>query len=227
MPAGKPERLDHRGCDQTAAPRGRAVRSLGARNLLTFLMLLGPGLIVMEAGNDAGAVSTYVQAGAQYGTHLLWILIVLLPMSYFVQEMVVRLGIATGQGHATMIYKRFGRWWGSLLLITGLTCPFCLTVSFTGAAQESPLPESSTDAQMQTWNWHVQNTDVVQGDPGFPAKYSGPQSLNSRGEAQETTSLDLFAGVRLWRGAEAHVDGLMWGGLRPEQNIWHRGISQR
>ena len=107
-------------------PRGRAVRSIGARNLLTFLMVFGPGLIVMEADNDAGAVSTYVQAGAQYGTHLLWILIVLLPITYFVQEMVVRLGIATGQGHATMIYKRFGNWWGlfslfDLLLINFLT----------------------------------------------------------------------------------------------------------
>src|ERR1700752_739369 len=90
---------------------GRLVRSKGARNLLTFLMVFGPGLIVMEADNDAGAVSTYVQAGAQYGTHLLWLLALLLPISYFVQEMVVRLGIATGQGHATMIYRRFGKWW--------------------------------------------------------------------------------------------------------------------
>jgi Mn2+/Fe2+ NRAMP family transporter len=89
--------------EQTVPPRGRAVSSPWARNLLTFLMVFGPGLIVMEADNDAGAVSTYVQAGAQYGTHLLWILIVLLPMTYFVQEMVVRLGIATGQGHAAMI----------------------------------------------------------------------------------------------------------------------------
>ena len=93
-------------------PRGVVVRNPRMRNLLSFLMVFGPGLIVMEADNDAGAVSTYVQAGAQYGTHLLWILIVLLPMTYFVQEMVVRLGIATGQGHATMIYKRFGDWWG-------------------------------------------------------------------------------------------------------------------
>jgi Mn2+/Fe2+ NRAMP family transporter len=89
-------------------------------------MVFGPGLIVMEADNDAGAVSTYVQAGAQYGTHLLWILIMLLPMTYFVQEMVVRLGIATGQGHAAMIYHRFGSWWGrfslfDLLLINFLT----------------------------------------------------------------------------------------------------------
>ena len=93
---------------------------------LTFLMVFGPGLIVMEADNDAGAVSTYVQAGAQYGTHLLWLLLLLLPITYFVQEMVVRLGIATGQGHAAMIYRRFGKWWGcfslaDLLLVNFLT----------------------------------------------------------------------------------------------------------
>jgi len=93
---------------------------------LTFLMVFGPGLIVMEADNDAGAVATYVQAGAQYGTHLLWLLLLLLPICYFVQEMVVRLGIATGQGHAAMIYRRFGKWWGhfslaDLLLVNFLT----------------------------------------------------------------------------------------------------------
>jgi len=53
----------------TAAPRrGVVVRNRWARNLLSFLVVFGPGLIVMEADNDAGAVSTYVQAGALYGT---------------------------------------------------------------------------------------------------------------------------------------------------------------
>ena len=63
-------------------------------------MVFGPGLIVMEADNDAGAVSTYIQAGTQYGTCLLWLLLLLLPVTYFIQEMVVRLGIVTGKGHA-------------------------------------------------------------------------------------------------------------------------------
>jgi Mn2+/Fe2+ NRAMP family transporter len=97
--------------------RGKVVRSKWARNVLTFLMVLGPGLIVMEADNDAGAVSTYVQAGAQYGTRLLWLLLLLLPVTYFIQEMVVRLGIATGRGHAAMIYQRFGKWWGVFSLL--------------------------------------------------------------------------------------------------------------
>jgi Mn2+/Fe2+ NRAMP family transporter len=80
----------------------------------------------MVADNDAGAVSTYTQAGAQYGTSLLWVLLLLLPVTYFVQEMVARLGIATGQRHAAMIYQRFGKWWSrfslaDLLLLNFLT----------------------------------------------------------------------------------------------------------
>ena len=105
------------GVADVSAVHGRVVRSRWARDLLTFLMVFGPGLIVMVADNDAGAVSTYSQAGAQYGTSLLWILLLLLPVTYFVQEMVVRLGIATGQGHAAMIYKRFGKWWGLFSLV--------------------------------------------------------------------------------------------------------------
>src|SRR3984893_18510198 len=97
--------------------RGRVVKSKWTRDLLTFLMVFGPGLIVMVADNDAGAVSTYSQAGAQYGIHLLWVILLLLPVTYFIQEMVVRLGIATGKGHAAMIYQRFGKWWGLFSLI--------------------------------------------------------------------------------------------------------------
>jgi Mn2+/Fe2+ NRAMP family transporter len=97
--------------------RGRVVQKKWLYSLLTFLTVFGPGLIVMEADNDAGAVSTYVQAGAQYGTRLLWILLLLLPVTYFIQEMVVRLGIATGKGHAAMIYQRFGPWWGLFSLV--------------------------------------------------------------------------------------------------------------
>src|SRR5665213_2547747 len=73
--------------------------------------------------------------------------------------------------------------------------------------------EKPADGLSQNWNWHVQNTDIVQGYPGFPAKYSGPNSLPSGGETRETVSLDLYAGIRLWPGAEAHIDGLMWQGF--------------
>ena len=98
-------------------PNARVVRSIWASRIFTFLAVVGPGIIVMEADNDAGAVSTYTQAGAQYGIHLLWLMLLLLPVTYFIQEMVVRLGIATGEGHAAMIYKRFGKWWGIFSLV--------------------------------------------------------------------------------------------------------------
>jgi Mn2+/Fe2+ NRAMP family transporter len=99
------------------------------KHVLTFLMVFGPGLIVMEADNDAGAVSTYMQAGGQYGLHLLWLLVVLLPICYFVQEMVARLGIATGKGHAAMIYERFGKWWGRFSLIDLLAVNFLTLIT--------------------------------------------------------------------------------------------------
>lgn len=110
-------------------PKGIRVSKPWQRTLITHLMVIGPGLIVMEADNDAGAVSSYTQAGGQYGLHLLWIMLILLPVCYFIQEMVARLGIATGQGHAAMIYKRFGKWWGHFSLFDLLLVNFLTLVS--------------------------------------------------------------------------------------------------
>ncbi|MBV9093857.1 MAG: divalent metal cation transporter, partial [Streptosporangiaceae bacterium] len=82
------------------------------RKLITFLAIVGPGLIVMVGDNDAGGVSTYGQAGQNYGYSLLWTLILLIPVLIINQEMVVRLGAVTGVGHARLINERFGRFWG-------------------------------------------------------------------------------------------------------------------
>ena len=96
------------------------------------------------------------------------------------------------------------------------------------ASASKSLPEAVAkapdEAREQSWNWHAQNTDIVQGDPGFPAQYSGPNSLDSGGEVRETVSLDLFAGARLWRGAEAHVDGLMWQGFGLSKTLGVEGF---
>src|SRR5580700_2824001 len=113
----------------TTPEAGVVVRSAWQRRIVTFLMVFGPGLIVMEADNDAGAVSTYMQAGGQYGLHLLWLLVVLLPVCYFIQEMVARLGIATGKGHTAMIYERFGRWWGRFSLIDLMAVNFLTLIT--------------------------------------------------------------------------------------------------
>jgi high affinity Mn2+ porin len=82
----------------------------------------------------------------------------------------------------------------------------------TNAPAETALA-AAAEPTRQSWNWHAQNTDIVQGYPAFAARYSGPNSLRNGGEVRETVSLDLLAGARLWRGAEAHVDALMWQGF--------------
>jgi Mn2+/Fe2+ NRAMP family transporter len=94
--------------------------------LRTLLAILGPGLIVMVGDNDAGAFGTYTQAGQDYGTALLWTLVLLVPVLYVNQEMVLRLGTVTGVGHARLILERFGRFWGAfsvvdLFLLNALT----------------------------------------------------------------------------------------------------------
>lgn len=85
--------------------------------LMTFLAILGPGLIVMVGDNDAGAFGTYTQAGQNYGTTLLWTLALLIPVLYVNQEMVLRLGAVTGVGHARLILERFGKFWGAFSVI--------------------------------------------------------------------------------------------------------------
>ncbi|HLH25162.1 MAG TPA: NRAMP family divalent metal transporter [Chloroflexota bacterium] len=103
-----------------------APRRTWRARLLTLLAIMGPGLVVMVGDNDAGGVATYAQAGQNYGTSLLWTLLLLIPVLIVNQEMVVRLGAVTGVGHARLIFERFGRFWGwfsvgDLLLLNFLT----------------------------------------------------------------------------------------------------------
>jgi high affinity Mn2+ porin len=87
---------------------------------------------------------------------------------------------------------------------------FALVAAVLPAAAEEA---ASSPATGKDWNFHVQNTDIIQGYPAFSSRYSGPNSLPSGGQARETVSLDVIAGVRLWPGAEAHIDGSMWQGF--------------
>jgi len=97
--------------DDTSPRRGRSAY------LKTLLAIVGPGLIVMVGDNDAGAFATYGQAGQNYGTRLLWTLLLLVPVLYVNQEMVLRLGAVTGVGHARLILERFGKFWGAFSVI--------------------------------------------------------------------------------------------------------------
>ena len=108
---------DIRGALGTISADDFAPRVGLSAKLKTLLAIVGPGLIVMFGDNDAGAFSTYGQAGQNYGTRLLWTLLLLIPVLYVNQEMVLRLGAVTGVGHARLILERFGKFWGAFSVI--------------------------------------------------------------------------------------------------------------
>jgi NRAMP (natural resistance-associated macrophage protein)-like metal ion transporter len=86
----------------------RPRRFAGARR---YLAIIGPGLIVANAGNDAGGIFTYSNTGAKYGLHLLWTFVPILLALIVTQEMVARLGCVTGKGLMDLIRERFGVRW--------------------------------------------------------------------------------------------------------------------
>jgi Mn2+/Fe2+ NRAMP family transporter len=105
------------------------------RHLRTLMIITGPGLIAMVGDNDAGGVATYAQAGQNYGMGLLWTLVLLIPVLYVNQEMVLRLGAVARVGHARLIFERFGKLWGAfsvgdLLVVNALT----IVTEFIGVA---------------------------------------------------------------------------------------------
>ena len=108
---------DIQGAFGTIRVRDEAPRRGMKARLMTLLAIVGPGLIVMVGDNDAGAFGTYTQAGQNYGTSLLWVLLLLIPVLFVNQEMVLRLGAVTGVGHAKLILERFGKFWGAFSVI--------------------------------------------------------------------------------------------------------------
>ncbi|GAC1646205.1 MAG: Nramp family divalent metal transporter [Ktedonobacteraceae bacterium] len=104
---------DIHGAWGTISVKDVAPRKTWLKRLTTLLVVMGPGLIAMIGDNDAGGIQTYTQAGQQYGTSLLWTLLILIPVLIVNQEMVVRLGAVSGVGHARLIFERFGKFWGA------------------------------------------------------------------------------------------------------------------
>ncbi|HWE09296.1 MAG TPA: Nramp family divalent metal transporter [Solirubrobacteraceae bacterium] len=144
---------DIQGAFGTIGQHEEAHRGLRSR-LLALLAIIGPGLIVMVGDNDAGGVATYTQAGQGFGTSLLWVLLLLIPVLVVNQEMVVRLGAVTGVGHARLINERFGRFWGwfsvgDLFLLNFLTIVtefigVSLALGYLGVSKFIAVPVAAT-----------------------------------------------------------------------------------
>jgi NRAMP (natural resistance-associated macrophage protein)-like metal ion transporter len=78
------------------------------RRLLLFLAVMGPGIITASVDQDAGGITTYSVAGAQFGYATLWSLPFIILALAVVQEMGTRMGVVTGRGLADLIRERFG-----------------------------------------------------------------------------------------------------------------------
>jgi Mn2+/Fe2+ NRAMP family transporter len=133
------------------------------KTLRLYLLIAGPGIIVMVADNDAGGITTYTVTGAQFSFHLIWFLILLGPVAYYVQEMTVRLGAVTKRGHAEAIFHAFGSFWGwfsllDLVLVNWLTM-ITEFVGMTAAMSIFHVPPLVTVIVA----WIIMGTMVLQG----------------------------------------------------------------
>ncbi len=76
--------------------------------LLLILAAMGPGIITAMAGNDAGGISTYSTAGANFGFGTLWVIPIMCVLLIVVETTAGRMGAVTGKGFAALIRERFG-----------------------------------------------------------------------------------------------------------------------
>jgi Mn2+/Fe2+ NRAMP family transporter len=111
-------------------------RIRGLRRRLTLLLaVVGPGLITSNVDNDAGGISVYTQAGAQYGYALLWSLIPMTIALYVTEEMCARMGVVTGKGLSDLIREEFGFRPTFFVMITGFFVDLANVVAeFAGVA---------------------------------------------------------------------------------------------
>jgi NRAMP (natural resistance-associated macrophage protein)-like metal ion transporter len=78
------------------------------KKLLFIMTIIGPGLITVNAGNDAGGITTYASVGASYGYKMLWGLLVITFSLAVIQEMNARMAVVTGKGLSDLIREKFG-----------------------------------------------------------------------------------------------------------------------
>lgn len=102
----------------------RNLRSPLIISFIIFLTVMGPGIITANVDNDAGGITTYSLAGAQFGYNLLWTFIPMIIALAVIQEMGVRMGIVSGKGLADLIREKIGIKYTFLMMIALLLANF-------------------------------------------------------------------------------------------------------
>ena len=75
----------------------------------SFLRHVGPGVVTGAADDDPSGIATYTQAGAQFGTGLLWTVFLSLPFMIAIQLVSARIGRVTGKGVAANLREHTPR----------------------------------------------------------------------------------------------------------------------
>ena len=98
--------------------RLRVIHARKRRNWLPLLwLLIGPGILVMLGENDAPSMLSYAATGSQFGIgFFLPFVLLTFAMAFVAQEITVRLGAVSKAGHAELIYRRFGSFWGNFAM---------------------------------------------------------------------------------------------------------------
>jgi NRAMP (natural resistance-associated macrophage protein)-like metal ion transporter len=110
------------------------------KRIAVFLAVVGPGLITSNVDNDAGGISTYSAAGAQFGYTLLWSLIPMTIALYVSEEMCARMGVVTGKGLSDLIREEFGFRSTFFVMVAALFVDLFNTVAeFSGVAEASEI----------------------------------------------------------------------------------------
>lgn len=90
---------------------------LGARvRSIALFEQLGPGLVTGAADDDPSGIATYSQAGAQFGFHLLWTMVLTFPLMSAIQLVSAHIGRVTGCGLAKNMGAILPRWFVTALV---------------------------------------------------------------------------------------------------------------
>jgi NRAMP (natural resistance-associated macrophage protein)-like metal ion transporter len=110
------------------------------QHIFFVMSMIGPGLITVNAGNDAGGIATYASVGASYGYKMLWGLFIITFSLAVVQEMNARMAVVTGKGLSDLIREKFGVKWTFFAMLILFTANFGVVLAdFAGVAASMEL----------------------------------------------------------------------------------------
>ncbi len=116
------------------------IPKINFRAVMIFLAVVGPGIITANVDNDAGGITTYSVAGAQFAYKMLWLFIPMTIALIGVQEMSARMGAVTGKGLADLIRENYGVRMTLLIMVSLLMADLGNTISeFAGVASSMEI----------------------------------------------------------------------------------------